>query len=550
MSLSSLSSFSSIVTTPLVISALLLTPVTAQPIQNTTSTTIDWNLIPPSPNLTWTPCLTTYLCARLTVPLSYVDPSLGTTTLAYLKLPARNETLSTPSIQLNGGGPGVSGIYTLLTAGSSLRSIFSSSYNLIAFDPRGVNNSSPSLSCFPPTNPAGQKWENEFLRVVDEKDPQSIRTYYQNALGYSKWCTETHRNTTAAYSSTPAVAADMLHFARLESQSRGLPAEDAKVWYYGGSYGTVLGATFAALYPQHIGRLILDGVVDTDDYYAGRWTAGSADTNLAFSDFAEKCHRAGERKCAIWAPSPTAIESRAERAIDSVRAAPIPVTNRAVVSVPQLLRIEHVINFIVLQLYSQSSFPALAAGIRSLETRQVDALWVLYQEFLDSGFLRQMDTAFLACLDKDKGESAGGALGLGLETVEQWESYVRETGRVNKWNAGGWLGLAGMCVGREGIRALGSRRVAGPIGANSTSNPILFISNSIDAATAIRGAHKMSSRFPDSVVLEQRVNGHGFFGFPSQCTKAHVRAYLEHAILPAEGTVCEVDVGSPFDVVV
>lgn len=57
----------------------------------------------------------------------------------------------------------------------------------------------------------------------------------------------------------------------------------------------------------------------------------------------------------------------------------------------------------------------------------------------------------------------------------------------------------------------------------------------------------MSSRFPGTTVLEQRVTGHGFIGFPSKCTKSHVQAYLKDGTLPPKGTKCDVDVGSPFD---
>ena len=34
--------------------------------------------------------------------------------------------------------------------------------------------------------------------------------------------------------------------------------------YYGASYGTFLGATYAALFPNRIGRMVLDGAVDPE----------------------------------------------------------------------------------------------------------------------------------------------------------------------------------------------------------------------------------------------------------------------------------------------
>lgn len=56
----------------------------------------------------------------------------------------------------------------------------------------------------------------------------------------------------------------------------------------------------------------------------------------------------------------------------------------------------------------------------------------------------------------------------------------------------------------------------------------------------------MTVRFPGSVLLEQHANGHGVFGFTSNCTKSAVQAYLANGTLPAENTVCEVEELNPF----
>jgi pimeloyl-ACP methyl ester carboxylesterase len=73
------------------------------------------------------------------------------------------------------------------------------------------------------------------------------------------------------YANTVAVAYDMRHYIELRARSLGRAPEDAKHWYYGQSYGTILGQTFATLFPHRIERMILDGVSDTNDYYEGGW---------------------------------------------------------------------------------------------------------------------------------------------------------------------------------------------------------------------------------------------------------------------------------------
>jgi pimeloyl-ACP methyl ester carboxylesterase len=68
----------------------------------------------------------------------------------------------------------------------------------------------------------------------------------------------------AQYVSTAFVARDMLSITRAHSRD--------KLMYWGFSYGTVLGITYAAMFPDNIERLVVDGVADTYDWYDGELT--------------------------------------------------------------------------------------------------------------------------------------------------------------------------------------------------------------------------------------------------------------------------------------
>lgn len=82
----------------------------------------------------------------------------------------------------------------------------------------------------------------------------------------------------------------------------------------------------------------------------------------------------------------------------------------------------------------------------------------------------------------------------------------------------------------------------GTLSSNSTSNPILFLSNTLDAATSIDGARKKHADFPGSGFLEQNVVAHGvLLSFSSPCTKEWVQKYLANATLPPENTICETE---------
>jgi pimeloyl-ACP methyl ester carboxylesterase len=225
------------------------------------------------------------------VPLDYSDPSVGTTVIAGMKIPALNETADTPDILLNGGGPGVSTISTIPSLGKVYRSKISSHYNYIGFNPRGVNNSGPNIDCFPERSEGKLVFKmTSGLRTVDGKNPASIAKQYESAGAIGKWCADVHRNGLGRYATTVATAQDMLYFIEHQATANGKPAEEAKLWYMSGSYGSLLGMTFATMFPNRIGRMIVGSIMDGDGYYGGDMSAGLADTTPAMQDFFAKCH--------------------------------------------------------------------------------------------------------------------------------------------------------------------------------------------------------------------------------------------------------------------
>jgi pimeloyl-ACP methyl ester carboxylesterase len=73
-----------------------------------------------------------------------------------------------------------------------------------------------------------------------------------------------------------------------------------KLIYWGFSYGTVIGATFALRYPDQVERMVLDGVVDAQDYYNGGWRTSLLDADAVLDKFCEYCERAGSSRCALY----------------------------------------------------------------------------------------------------------------------------------------------------------------------------------------------------------------------------------------------------------
>jgi pimeloyl-ACP methyl ester carboxylesterase len=282
--------------------------------RNTNTTVSSWANITASSSLKWTPCFSNYTCSLLTVPLDYSDPDVGTTNIAYIKLASNSTTAQ--DIVINPGGPGGSGVETVLTNGAQLAQYLGPSYNIIGFDPRGVGESGPSLDCFPDAAAAKAQLQASFGRPIDSQDPNSLSQEFAKAGAYGDWCSRVHKDGDAKYANTPANAADMLNYVEQAAVLSGQEKEDAKLWYYGLSYGTALGATFASLFPERVGKMILDGVVDSEMYYRGAWDDNMNQADEAVESFFTYCHAAGPEKCGFYANSTEGISARLSALIE------------------------------------------------------------------------------------------------------------------------------------------------------------------------------------------------------------------------------------------
>lgn len=160
---------------------------------------------------------------------------MGTTIISYIKQPAQGNATAAEDVLINPGGPGESGIEAVLSLGTMLAKIMPT-YNIVGFDPRGVKNSGPRLSCFD-EDEHSQTIENDystqFIRTVDGKSESSLRYQYEASTAFGKWCTRYNTNTTARYAGTVAVAQDMFNYMEKAANLSGRNPKEAKLNYYG-----------------------------------------------------------------------------------------------------------------------------------------------------------------------------------------------------------------------------------------------------------------------------------------------------------------------------
>lgn len=204
--------------------------------------------------LTWEDCGPVD-CATVKAPLDWDQPELGSIDIAINKSAALEPKKRLGTLFLNPGGPGGSGISMIaMGAAGAVSPDVTLSYDVIGFDPRGVGQST-SVKCF--GTPADQ---NEFIYDTDTLDiPYNKGTAEYIELSKAK---------TAKFAGDCAnLTGELINHTDTVSTAKDLDLlravmKDTHLNYIGFSYGTFLGATYAELFPKHVGRMVLDGAID------------------------------------------------------------------------------------------------------------------------------------------------------------------------------------------------------------------------------------------------------------------------------------------------
>ncbi|KAG9384978.1 TAP domain protein [Pyrenophora tritici-repentis] len=473
----------------------------------------DFSQITPSANLKWQPCFENFTCTRLQVPLDYADAGAGTTVVDFIKHAAPSPFAGTRDILFNPGGPGASGVSEVLSDIDTLRFFLGDAHNIVSFDPRGTGNSSSEIDCFQGDEDARNEFDAVYIPVVDSESPKSEAEVWALAGAYGDWCTESHQHDIARF-------VNMLRYVDLSQEY-----SDGKLWYWGVSYGTVIGGVFASLYPDRVGRLILDGQVDLADWYAGTLKSNIVDQDKIVEKFFQYCYKAGPENCSFYADSPERIEQRLSDLIETIRREPIGVTDRSAVNRPIIITYE-VLRFALLSAMYRpiSQWPGIAQNLLELEMRNG-----VSTSYLADAFHGPFEGGTVLCAD------AGGRYN--LSTPELFSQHVKLMKSLSNWTGEAWLHPV-ECRNMH-ITPPPSQQFNFPTTeTNTTDYPILFVSNTLDPITPLSGARRMQAHFSSSSLLVVDAMGHSSLSALSNCTAQYAQDYLG-GTLPPVGTICQ-----------
>jgi pimeloyl-ACP methyl ester carboxylesterase len=225
-----------------ILAILVLTGCTASKVEKPLSDLAAYE----NQKLDWANCYGDFECTDLRVPIDYADLTVGTFKIAVLRYKAQDPKNRIGSLIVNPGGPGGSGVDYAYNAEYVFDPDVLDRYDIVGFDPRGVNRSAP-IECLTDE-------ETDFNYASDAKPDTEAEL--EQALADSKDFIEKCENANEflTHYSTAAAARDM----DILRAALG----DKKLNYFGKSYGTYLGTLYAQFFPDKVGRMILDGALD------------------------------------------------------------------------------------------------------------------------------------------------------------------------------------------------------------------------------------------------------------------------------------------------
>jgi pimeloyl-ACP methyl ester carboxylesterase len=205
-------------------------------------------------------------CATVRVPLDYAHPERRAISVTISRLPATDPARRRGVLLTTGGGPGGAGVPLPLQLSQTLDPAVSATYDLIGFDMRFVERSTP-ITCGQPAEEPGGYW----LRVDGY---QSFDTTREQAAALARDCAR-YAGWALPYATTANAARDM-DLIRTALGERGIS-------YLGGSYAALLGVAYDALFSKRLDRLVLDSPPDYDaiwrSFELGRTAAMEANYN-------------------------------------------------------------------------------------------------------------------------------------------------------------------------------------------------------------------------------------------------------------------------------
>ncbi|RAL01110.1 alpha/beta hydrolase [Aspergillus ibericus CBS 121593] len=462
------------------------------------------------------------ICGTLEVPLDYTDSSSNKTlTLDLAKWPATKQPVAEPII-FNFGGPGENSFEGLGLYGEEFQAILGGHNDLIAFNPRGVGNTLP-FSCY------SDSTSRELVSLQAPGDGRASNTalgeIWAQSANIAQACYALN-NQTGSLIGTSFAARDTMQVVD------ALKGKDALLNFWGFSYGTTVGAVIAAMFPERMGFVALDGVDNPAEVLNGYNAQKVVDVDKVLEGFCTGCMAAPDLcPLANYYSNAANLEAAIYMMLETLKANPI-----AIPEIGGVVTYSDIKSTIYNALYLPSSWPETSELILYVQARNTTILGnaEVYATLKSYG-----ESASLVSSAKEAGTGVTCSDRARSASMEDLLPYIRASetlSQIASDNANG-----DMTCAQWNKNMYAKERYTGDFDVK-TAHPVLILSNTFDPITPLAAAKNLTATFEGSVLLEQNGYGHTTLSMPSLCTAKAVRAYFANGTLPAEGTICQTDV--------
>jgi pimeloyl-ACP methyl ester carboxylesterase len=468
----------------------------------------------PAAGIAWAPCGDRLECATVPVPLDWARPYGPTIRLAVVRHLASDPAHRIGSLLVNPGGPGDSGVQEVITRGAALDARTEGRFDVVGWDPRGSGRSAP-VSCFAGPAERAAFWGDTVVPTTRADE----RRYLAKTVALAKRCGRRNGALLAHISMADQVR-DLDHLRALVG--------DRRLTFFGESNGTLMGQTYANMFPGRVRAMALDGIVDPIPYNRGIAAAlanGLTDTDLVWDQFIARCQAAGPDRCALAGHG--RVAPRVDAFLARLRRAPLPTT-AGPLTYGELLALA---KFVVPAF--PKDWPEVSVPLELAIEGDGSVLKELTGDLTsDATRLAFEQNTALTCADAPPRQNAA-----------QWPAVVRRLTEVSRIGGGafGWV-IGAPCASWPARSAV---RYTGPWGA-ITRIPILLVSLRYEPNTPLDSARIAERRLGNAVLLVQNGPGHLTANNPSACIESALTEYLVRLRTPARGTVCASD-HAPFD---
>jgi pimeloyl-ACP methyl ester carboxylesterase len=438
--------------------------------------------------------------------MDWSDPAGPTIELALNRSQARVPSERLGSLLINPGGPGGSGKDLLEPFVEDAGERLLDSYDVVGFDPRGVAQSTP-VACG-----TSKQLDDYYVTDVVIETQRDLDDARERTAAFAALCRE---------ATGPVLEnVDTVSAARDMDVIRAVLG-DSKLNFLGFSYGTQLGATYAQVYPDRVGRVVLDGAVDFLLPSSDLSLQQAAGFENALANFIDWC--IAQDECALDKAPEAARRQIADIALQA-RDEGFPSGETTDVNGNLM------IYGIIVTLYDEGTWEYLMYALNEVISR--DTARVFYELanfYLDrdpvtGDYLGNSTVAFTAisCLD-DAQEEWG---------IDKQRAFMRDVNAASP-TFGWWFGGGGGCggwawEGKSRVTSLDDARGAGPM---------LVVGTTDDPATPYSWAVSLAQHL-DAPLLTWEGDGHTAYGRSNQCITDAVDAYLVDGTVPPDGTVC------------